>query len=72
MRHAIHSGFLAELKKFSNRFTFKSCIYNSDYVELDTWPSDMTAQEAKDYLADKGISVVILDTDGTELDLEAC
>ena len=32
----------------------------------------MTAQEAKDYLADKGISVVILDTDGTELDLEAC
>lgn len=70
MRHAIHSDFQEELIKFSNTFTFKPSPYNPNYIEINTWPTNLSAQEAKDYLSDKGISVVILDTDGTELELE--
>ena len=68
MRHAIHSDFQGELIKFSNTFTFKPSSYNPQYIEIDTWPTNLSAKEAKDYLLDKGISIVALDTDGSEIE----
>ena len=73
MRHAIHSDFQGELIKFSNTFTFKTSPYNPEYIEINTWPTDLSAKGAKDYLLDKGISVVALGTDGSEIEeLEEC
>ena len=69
MRHAIHSGFLVELKNYP-QFTFNQSPYNSAYVELASWPSSVSAQEAKDFLNSSGITVVTLDTDGSELEEE--
>lgn len=68
MRHAIHKDFSGELIKFSNTFTFKPSPYSEDYIEINTWPTDLSAKGAKDYLLDKGISVISLDTDGSEIE----
>lgn len=68
MRHAIHSDFQGELIKFSNTFTFKPSPYNPQYIEINTWPTNLSAKGAKDYLLDKGISIVALDTNGSEIE----
>lgn len=68
MKHAFKSTKITQLKVFGPdsilNFTFSDFPTNPMFVELNSWPSKMSAKDAKQSLINMGATMYLLDNNG--------
>lgn len=74
MKHAFKLTKITQLKVFGPAsildLTFSDFPNNPMFVELDSWPSNMSAKDAKQSLIDMGAEMYLLDKDGNPISEE--